>query len=70
MATGEVGAKPAVHVWRVKDGVRAATIDDVHVVAITCLAFSADGRGVAAVHHFSIRTTAQLNSPLCVRVHM
>ena len=49
VATGEVGAKPCVHVWRVTDGVRVATIDDAHVVAVTSLAFSADGKYLASV---------------------
>lgn len=48
-ATGDVGAKPRVHVWRVSDGVCVATMDDVHVVAVTALAFSADGKYLASV---------------------
>jgi len=49
VATGQVGASPAIHVWRASDGQRVASIRGAHNASVLLLAFSADGRYLASV---------------------
>jgi WD40 repeat protein len=49
VATGQVGASPAIHVWRASDGARVASIRGAHNASVLLLAFSADGRYLASV---------------------
>ena len=48
-ATGQIGSKAPIHVWKTVDGERVATIFPPHGAATLGLAFSADGRYLASV---------------------
>jgi WD40 repeat protein len=49
VATGEIGAKPKICVWNVKDGREVATFAPIHKRGVVSVAFSADGNKLASV---------------------
>ena len=63
VATGQLGAKPRVHVWDSESGSRLAVLPLVHARAIPALAFSLDGRKILSVgdddnHSVALYSTA------------
>jgi WD40 repeat protein len=49
VATGQLGAKPRVHVWDSESGCRIVQLPLVHQRAVCALAFSSDGKMIASV---------------------
>ena len=63
VATGQIGAKPRVHIWDSESGANLVTLPLVHRRAIPALAFSPDGKKILSVgdddnHSVALYTSA------------
>jgi WD40 repeat protein len=62
VATGQLGAKPRVHIWDSESGSRLCVLPLVHRRAIPCLAFSPDGKQLLSVGDDDNHTVALYSS--------